>query len=51
MKENVIVGHLIPAGTGARKFRNKIVASKEEYENMVGPTETIMETSEEPVTE
>ncbi len=35
LKENVIVGHLIPAGTGIRKFHKNIVASKEEYEKMV----------------
>jgi DNA-directed RNA polymerase subunit beta' len=29
LKENVIVGHLIPAGTGVRDFQKMIVASKE----------------------
>ena len=33
MKENVIVGHLIPAGTGLREYENLIVGSKEELEN------------------
>jgi DNA-directed RNA polymerase subunit beta' len=32
LKENVITGHLIPAGTGLREFENTIVGSKEEYE-------------------
>ena len=32
LKENVITGHLIPAGTGLREFDNFIVGSKEEYE-------------------
>ncbi|MCU0428854.1 MAG: DNA-directed RNA polymerase subunit beta' [Cytophagaceae bacterium] len=32
LKENVIVGHLIPAGTGQREFERLVVASKEEYE-------------------
>ncbi|MBB1282911.1 DNA-directed RNA polymerase subunit beta' [Flavisolibacter sp. BT320] len=32
LKENVITGHLIPAGTGLRDFENMIVGSKEEYE-------------------
>ncbi|MBW7951393.1 MAG: DNA-directed RNA polymerase subunit beta', partial [Chitinophagaceae bacterium] len=32
LKENVITGHLIPAGTGQREFENLIVGSKEEYE-------------------
>jgi DNA-directed RNA polymerase subunit beta' len=32
LKENVITGHHIPAGTGLRNFENMIVGSKEEYE-------------------
>jgi len=32
LKENVITGHLIPAGTGLREFESLIVGSKEEYE-------------------
>ena len=32
MKENVIVGHLIPAGTGLREYQNLIVGNKEEVE-------------------
>jgi DNA-directed RNA polymerase subunit beta' len=32
LKENVITGHPIPAGTGLREFDNTIVGSKEEYE-------------------
>ncbi|MGN6214589.1 DNA-directed RNA polymerase subunit beta' [Parafilimonas sp.] len=32
LKENVITGHLIPAGSGLREFENMIVGSKEEYE-------------------
>ena len=32
LKENVITGHLIPAGTGLRDFENVIVGNKEEYE-------------------
>ncbi|MBK6830531.1 MAG: DNA-directed RNA polymerase subunit beta' [Flavobacteriales bacterium] len=35
LKENVIVGHLIPAGTGARAYRNTIVANKDEYQRMM----------------
>ncbi len=31
LKENVIVGHLIPAGTGLPKFRELIVMPKEEF--------------------
>ncbi|WP_019946180.1 DNA-directed RNA polymerase subunit beta' [Hymenobacter aerophilus] len=32
LKENVIVGHLIPAGTGLREYTRQIVGSKEEME-------------------
>jgi DNA-directed RNA polymerase subunit beta' len=32
LKENVIVGHLIPAGTGQRKFNDIIVTHKDEYD-------------------
>ena len=34
MKENVIVGHKIPAGTGLREYDSLIVASKEDYQRM-----------------
>jgi len=32
LKENVIMGHLIPAGTGLKKFKNVIVAPTEEVQ-------------------
>ena len=35
LKENVIVGHLIPAGTGLKEYQNIIVGSKHEYEELV----------------
>ncbi|MDT8402078.1 MAG: DNA-directed RNA polymerase subunit beta' [Bacteroidales bacterium] len=35
LKENVIVGHLIPAGTGDRLYNNIVVGSKEEYDALV----------------
>jgi len=35
LKENVIVGHLIPAGTGIRRFDNLITGSKEEYDRLM----------------
>ncbi len=38
LKENVIVGHLIPAGTGQRVFNDLIVGSEEEYEKMMEAT-------------
>ena len=34
LKENVICGHLIPAGTGQREFEKIIVGSKEDFEKM-----------------
>jgi DNA-directed RNA polymerase subunit beta' len=36
LKENVIVGHLIPAGTGGREYSSIVVGSLEDYENLVG---------------
>ena len=35
LKENIIVGHLVPAGTGLRRYQNIIVTSKEEYDTLV----------------
>ncbi len=35
LKENVIVGHRIPAGTGMRQYDNFLVGSKEEYNQMM----------------
>ena len=35
MKENVIVGHKIPAGTGLREYDDIIVASMEDYQEQV----------------
>jgi len=35
LKENVIVGHLIPAGTGSRRYENMIVGNKEEYDALL----------------
>ena len=34
MKENVICGHLIPAGTGLREYGSILVGSKEDFESM-----------------
>ncbi|MDP4828341.1 MAG: DNA-directed RNA polymerase subunit beta' [Flavobacteriales bacterium] len=45
LKENVIVGHLIPAGTGMREFQKVIVGDKSEYESLVGSS--MAETTEE----
>ncbi|MCU0370924.1 MAG: DNA-directed RNA polymerase subunit beta', partial [Bacteroidales bacterium] len=35
LKENVIVGHKIPAGSGLRKYEDIIVGSREEYEEIM----------------
>ena len=35
MKENVICGHLIPAGTGLKEYKNLVVGSKAEYDQLV----------------
>jgi DNA-directed RNA polymerase subunit beta' len=35
LKENVICGHLIPAGTGLKEYKNLVVGSKTEYDRLV----------------
>ncbi len=35
LKENVIVGHLIPAGTGVRDYQGMIVGSQEDYDMLL----------------
>ena len=35
LKENVIVGHLIPAGTGMRAIQNVVTGSREEYDRLM----------------
>jgi len=49
MKENVICGHLIPAGTGLREFDKIIVGSKEEYERMQANRKNVLDFAEEAV--
>jgi len=39
LKENVIVGKLIPAGTGLRAFKELIVGSQEDYDQLVAAKE------------
>ena len=46
LKENVITGHHIPAGTGLRDYENYIVGSKEEYE-LLQTTREVMSFDEE----
>ena len=47
LKENVITGHPIPAGTGLRDFENMIVGSKEEYELLMTTKEAMAFDEEE----
>lgn len=47
LKENVITGHPIPAGTGLRDFDNMIVGSKEEYEMLMTAKEAMSFDEEE----
>jgi DNA-directed RNA polymerase subunit beta' len=47
LKENVITGHPIPAGTGLRHFDNIIVGSKEEYELLQSTREALSFDEEE----
>lgn len=39
LKENVIVGHLIPAGTGVRAYEKMVVGSLEEYQRLMASKE------------
>ncbi|MDA7706285.1 DNA-directed RNA polymerase subunit beta' [Flavobacteriaceae bacterium] len=41
LKENVIVGHRIPAGTGLRAYENIIVGSSEEFEKLTEKKEEL----------
>ena len=47
LKENVITGHHMPAGTGLREFENMIVGSKEEYELLMTTKEAMSFDEEE----
>ncbi|MBR2624632.1 MAG: DNA-directed RNA polymerase subunit beta', partial [Paludibacteraceae bacterium] len=47
LKENVIVGHLLPAGTGQRAFDNVIVGSLEDYEKMAKARKSLIEEEED----
>mgnify|MGYP000792792397 FL=1 len=43
MKENVICGHLIPAGTGLRRWEKIIVGSREEYDRMEANKKNVLD--------
>ena len=46
MKENVICGHLIPAGTGLREFEKIIVGSQEEHDRMQANRKNVIDYSD-----
>ena len=47
LKENVIVGHLIPAGTGLRAYDKMIVGSQEEYDRLMASKKEALEAEAE----
>ena len=49
MKENVICGHLIPAGTGLRQWDKILVGSREEYDRMQANKKNVLDFAEEEV--
>ena len=51
MKENVICGHLVPAGTGQRSFDKLIVGSREDYERMEANRKNILDFADNVVAE
>jgi DNA-directed RNA polymerase subunit beta' len=51
LKENVLVGHLIPAGTGLRRYQDIIVGSREDYEALMDTKEEVIEEAIEVVSE
>ena len=46
LKENVIVGHRIPAGTGLKRYYTSVVGSKDEYEQMMSSQAVDVESAE-----
>ena len=46
MKENVISGHLIPAGTGLREFDKIVVGSKEDFDRAMSTRKSILDFDE-----
>ena len=46
MKENVICGHLIPAGTGLREFEKIIVGSRDDYDHAMSNRKSILDLNE-----
>ena len=46
MKENVICGHLIPAGTGLREFDKIVVGNREDYDHVYNMHRPVQEFDE-----
>ena len=51
VKENVICGHLIPAGTGLREFEKIIVGSQEEHDRMQANRKNVIDYSDKQTVE
>ena len=51
MKENVICGHLIPAGTGLRQWERLLVGSKEEHDRMQANKKNVLDFADEEILE
>mgnify|MGYP003309283623 FL=1 len=51
LKENVIVGHLIPAGTGLREYGEMIVGSEKEYDELMMKSDDVIIDDEATVSE
>ncbi|MPM07302.1 DNA-directed RNA polymerase subunit beta' [bioreactor metagenome] len=43
LKENVICGHLIPAGTGQREIEKVVVYSRDEYDKKVDARKNVLD--------
>jgi DNA-directed RNA polymerase subunit beta' len=46
MKENVICGHLLPAGTGLREFDKIVVTNREDYDRTLANRKTLLDYSD-----
>ena len=47
MKENVICGHLIPAGTGLREYERLVVGSKDDIEGVFATADDIQDADDD----
>ena len=43
LKENVICGHLLPAGTGQREFEKLVVGTKEDFDRIAATRKTVVD--------